>query len=365
MSRSHAGSDLFPSNPAVAIPVTETSQLGEARRLVTALAAELGFGETERGRVAIVASELATNLVRHGEGGELVIRPLSTGGVNGVEILALDHGRGMKNIDQALSDGFSTGGTSGHGLGGIGRLTSVFDLYSAVSDATPVVRAHGGVGRRPCSGTAMVAQLWATPEPPAGEWPFTAGAVSLPYPGEFACGDAWALEQRGARVVVIVADGLGHGPEAAAASAEMLRVFREDPLRGPAAILKTGHEALRTTRGAAVAIADINLETGMVQFAGIGNISAAIFSGDERKGMISHNGTVGYEMRTPHEISYAWRDDSLLIMHSDGLQTSWRLDDYPGLEQAHPSVIAGVMYRDFTRGRDDVTVLVARDRAWP
>lgn len=194
-------------------------------------------------------------------------------------------------------------------------------------------------------------------------WPFTAGAVSLPFPGESACGDGWALEQSGARVVVIVADGLGHGPAAEAASAEMLRVFRDGPLRGPAAILRAGHEALRATRGAAVAVADINMESGVVQFGGIGNISAVIISGNERKGMVSHNGTVGYQMRTPHEISYAWRDDSLLIMHSDGLQTSWRLDDYAGLEQAHPSVIAGVLYRDFTRGRDDVTVLVARGRA--
>lgn len=363
MLLSRAGSDLFPSQPTLVIPVTETSQLGEARRMVTAIAADVGFGETDLGRVAIVTSELATNLVRHGEGGELIARPLSTGIVSGVEILAIDHGHGMSDIGQAVSDGFSTGGTSGHGLGGVGRLASLFDLYSTVRVADHSVGGRAGAARPPRSGTAIVAQIWAAEvDVDPGIWPFTSGAVSLPYPGEFLCGDAWALEQAGARVVAIVADGLGHGPAAAEASAEMLRIFRDDPLRGPGAILDIGHAVLRATRGAAVAIADIDLDAGTVQFAGIGNISAAVISGNERKNMMSYNGTVGYEMRTPREISYPWRDNSLLVMHSDGLQTSWRLDDYPGLERAHPSVIAGILHRDFTRGRDDVTVVVATDR---
>ena len=76
--------------------------------------------------------------------------------------------------------------------------------------------------------------------------------------------------------------------------------------------------------------------------------------------MVSHNGTVGYIMRKVQSIDYPWTDDSLLLMHSDGLATHWNLGRYPGLCQREPSLIAGVLYRDHKRGRDDVTVVVAR-----
>ncbi|MGI9091164.1 MAG: SpoIIE family protein phosphatase, partial [Gemmatimonadaceae bacterium] len=349
--------------PAPAIPVTEASQVGESRRQIVGLAAELGFGETERGRVAIVASELATNLVRHGDGGELIIRPLLTSGIPGIEILSLDRGPGIRNVEQALSDGFSTAGTSGHGLGGVGRLTSLFDVFSIASDVPSVTSVASGSRARkaPSRGTALAAQLWAAELPSTVGPRFMEGVVSLPYPGESVCGDAWAIERDGERAVIMVADGLGHGPAAAEASAEMVRVFRDGPLRGPAAIIDIGHIALRSTRGAAVAVADIDMQHGTVRFSGVGNISAAILDGGESHSMMSHNGTVGYEMRKAREVTYAWQEKSLLVMHSDGLHTNWRLDSYPGLALTHPSIVAGVLYRDFTRGRDDVTVLVARD----
>jgi hypothetical protein len=50
-----------------------------------------------------------------------------------------------------------------------------------------------------------------------------------------------------------------------------------------------------------------------------------------------------------------------LVLHSDGLGTRWNLNAYPGLSAHHPSLIAGVLYRDFKRGTDDVTVLVAKE----
>jgi len=50
----------------------------------------------------------------------------------------------------------------------------------------------------------------------------------------------------------------------------------------------------------------------------------------------------------------------MLVLHSDGLVSHWSLDAYPGLAARDPSLIAGILYRDFTRGRDDVTVVVAK-----
>ena len=105
-----------------------------------------------------------------------------------------------------------------------------------------------------------------------------------------------------------------------------------------------------------------------MRYSGVGNIAAVLI--DCRTGattsMVSQNGTVGYAIRKVKTFVYPWTLDSLLLMHSDGLATHWNLERYPGLAQMQAGVLAGILYRDFKRGRDDVTVLAAarcEDRA--
>jgi anti-sigma regulatory factor (Ser/Thr protein kinase) len=324
--------------------VSDPSQVGEARRAASALAGRLGFGETEAGKVALVVTEAGTNLVKHGGGGELVLRALERDGAVGVEVLALDRGPGMTAPDRCLRDGFSTAGSPGTGLGAVARLSDRFDLYSA-----------------PEAGTALLARLWsrpATPSPtPQG---LEVGVVHLARPGEEVCGDGWAAEWRDGRGTLLVADGLGHGPVAAEAAREAVRVFRENADLDAVEILRRVHAALAHTRGAAVAVADLVPAAEVLRFAGVGNISGTIFAGGASRSTISHNGTAGYEMRKVQEFVYPFPAGALLVLHSDGLATHWRLDRYPGLAARHPGLVAGVLYRDFQRGRDDVTVLVAR-----
>jgi serine phosphatase RsbU (regulator of sigma subunit) len=168
------------------------------------------------------------------------------------------------------------------------------------------------------------------------------------------------VRRDGDRVLLIVADGLGHGPDAAAASTQAIRLFQTSSYRTPADLLAEMHAALRSTRGAAVAVASLDPNIQEIRYAGIGNISASVVDGEETRSMVSHNGTLGHEMRKIQEFRYSWPAGALVVMHSDGLQTSWRLDRYPGLTSRNPSVIAGTLYRDFSRGRDDVTVLAVR-----
>jgi hypothetical protein len=99
-----------------------------------------------------------------------------------------------------------------------------------------------------------------------------------------------------------------------------------------------------------------------MKYAGVGNISGHLRSASEEKGrgLMSHNGTVGVQVRKIQELNYPLPAQGLLVMHSDGLQSRWSLEKYPGLIGQHPAVIAGVLYRDFTRGHDDVTVAVVR-----
>ena len=330
---------------AVALPILESSQAGEARRIAIALASRLGFNETERGKIGIVVTEAANNLVRYAKDGELVLQPLTRNEIEGIEILALDKGPGISNISECLRDGFSTGGTSGTGLGAISRLSAFFDMYSV-----------------PNLGTACLAQLWANSQPvKQPDIDLESGAVCLPKIGEEISGDAWATAQDSGRTLLLVADGLGHGPQAAQASREAVRIFRANLGKSPKEIVEAAHAALRSTRGAALAIAEVDFEQLTVRFAGVGNISGTILAQEKTNSLVSYNGTVGHEVRKIQEFVYPWPKGGLLVMHSDGLGTQWRLDRYPGLVAKHPSLLAGVLYRDFNRGRDDVTVLVVRE----
>ena len=78
--------------------------------------------------------------------------------------------------------------------------------------------------------------------------------------------------------------------------------------------------------------------------------------------MISQNGTAGHVASRIHEFSYPVPPQSTLVMHSDGLASQRSLSPYPGLRTRHPSVIAGILYRDFSRRRDDVTIVIAKSR---
>ncbi|MBD1939340.1 ATP-binding SpoIIE family protein phosphatase [Microcoleus sp. FACHB-68] len=332
-------------NDPVALPILESSQAGEARRIAMAIATRLGFNETERGQVGIVVTEVANNLVRHAKDGLLLLQAVTKNDITGMEILALDKGPGISDIQECLRDGFSTAGTPGNGLGAVSRLSAFFEIHS-----TPKV------------GTALLSHLWASPMPvKQSNNNLEIGVVCLPMAGEEVPGDGWATDQQAGRSLLLVADGLGHGPLAAQASLEAVRIFRENVRKSPAEIIAAAHAALRSTRGAALAIAEVDFERQVVRFAGVGNISGCVFSPEGSYSMVSHNGTVGHEVRKIQEFVYQWPKGGLLVMHSDGLSTQWRLDRYPGLITRHPSLIAGVLYRDFYRGRDDVTVLVARE----
>jgi len=322
------------------IGIEQPTDAAEARRLASRRASALSFGESESGRLALVVTEIAKNLIKHAAGGDIFLRTLRDHEAVGVEVLALDRGPGMGDVGRSFQDGYSTAGTQGTGLGAIARLSSNCDIYS-----------------RPGQGTVLMAQVWKGTLP-ARIAPFRAGAVTHPVAGETCCGDGWIVQERPSGARLLMADGLGHGPQAAAAAEIAIEVAREHPGEGPAALLERAHAALRPTRGAAVAVAEVDCGSGAVRFAGIGNIGSVIVPhAGEWQRMVSHPGTIGQEMRKIVEFSYRWSPGALLLMHSDGLTSSWALDPYPGLVARHPAVVAGVLYRDFTRGRDDVAVL--------
>jgi hypothetical protein len=256
-------------------------------------------------------------------------------------MLGLDRGPGIENVTASLRDGESTAGSSGHGLGALARLSSSFEIYT-----------------QPRQGTALRIVCWAQPvKAPAHE----IGVVCVAKAGESVSGDGWAAHLDAQFATVLVSDGIGHGPEAARASRAATRVLVEHPTATTGRLLDECHAALSPTRGAAVAAARIDAGSAQGTFAGIGNIVARVLHDGDQRNLVSHNGTVGHNVRRVQEFGFQFGPGTLLVMHSDGVDTRWNLaTDYPGLAARHPGLIAGVLYRDHDRGRDDVTVLVLR-----
>jgi hypothetical protein len=292
--------------------------------------------------VALIATEAVTNMVRHGGGGTFTARPLASRGSLGIEMLAIDSGPGMGDFAHSSRDGVTTGSTPGTGLGAIQRLSDEFEVQTA----------HG-------HGTILRMVLW--DKPPSGREPYQVGAVLVPKNGETACGDAWAMECHADGATFMMADGLGHGPDASRAAYMAMEVLQRHPEYDVVRLLDLAHAKLRASRGAALAVMRHDQKSGELAYAGVGNISATIVEGETRRAMVSHNGIVGHNMGKSREYRYEWPRGSLLVAHSDGLETQWDLGGLPGITRAHPSVIAAALFRRHSRKRDDVVVMVARE----
>ena len=326
------------------IRLSDPTHAAEARRHAVAEAEEINLGENDRGSLAIAVTEMATNVVKHAGSGSIVVERITRNGSSGVRVLGLDKGPGIRDIAQALRDGYSTAGTAGNGLGAIRRLSHGFDIYTA-----------SGLG------TAVMAEFWAQKNGHASSV-LEVGSVCIPIKGEDVCGDGWGARKIEDAMVMMVVDGLGHGVLAADAAREAEQVLLKSRHESPASILQNSHDAMKKTRGAAMAVAALHLENQTVTFAGIGNIGASIVTPTSSRGMASHNGTLGHQVQRIQEFTFPWNPDSILVMHSDGLKSSWDLSQYPGIWGKHPGLIAGMLYRDHARERDDVTVLIARNR---
>jgi anti-sigma regulatory factor (Ser/Thr protein kinase) len=323
------------------VEVADSSQVFSVRRAATGMAKDGGFDEERAGRVALIATEMASNLLKHATRGFVVLRRYADVSGSGVELLALDRGNGIHNVPSALRDGYSTAGSFGAGLGVMQRQADGFEIYS-----------------RADKGTAVVARVAADPPTLVGK--ALLGVIVEPYPGETVCGDAWAYADSPQGPTLIVVDGTGHGPFAEIAAQTALRSFLQNASESCTRILELIHAALQPTRGAAVSIARIDAAQQVVRFAGIGNVSGLLQSTDGTKRMVSHSGTAGHIARRIREFVYPYVGSPTVVLHSDGMSGRWGLEDYPGLGVSHPSIIAGVLYRDFCRGTDDCAVVVMR-----
>jgi len=329
--------------------IEDASHVGECRRTAQRLAESWEFDETLAGRVGIVATELANNVIKHAGRGELLIQAIPGEFAMTIEIIAIDRGPGMQ-VETCMRDGYSTAGTAGTGLGAILRLSTLFDVYSLADQGTVVV-------------SRIAKQTKSRSNPAAAKTTSEFGAICLAVAGEIECGDAWRIAERDGETAIMVADGLGHGTFAAAASRAAAVCFSERPFEAPSETMQRLHNMLSGSRGAAVACAVLDPAKSKVVYSGVGNIAGSVLSGERSKGMVSHNGILGVQLLRRQQFEYDYGRGSRIVMHSDGMSARWSMGNYPGLLGHHAAVIAAVLYRDHARARDDVTVVVTGGRA--
>lgn len=325
------------------LTVEEPAEVGRARRAATSLAERLGFAATRTAEIGLAVTEVGTNLVKHAERGVVLLRSVRGTREAAVEIVAVDRGPGIADLGLAQQDGQSTTGTLGVGLGAVARLASTCAITSRVG-----------------SGTVLTARFLpsAHREP---EWDDEiAAGVTRPFGGLEMCGDAYAVCRTPDRLVLMVCDGSGHGPLAAAASGTAVRVFRDQPTGSPEEVVRRIHSALRGTRGGAVAVADIDLVRRTARFCGLGNIAAAVLADGRKHGMISVPGVAGHHARTIRSFDYAVPDGAVVVLHSDGLTERWGADHGSDLAADTPLLIAATLLREAGVRNDDACVLVGK-----
>jgi phosphoserine phosphatase RsbX len=181
--------------------------------------------------------------------------------------------------------------------------------------------------------------------------------------GEEVAGDEAVVARHGPLVLIGLADGLGHGPHAAAAAGVFCNYVRghvADPIED---LLTSAGHALSTTRGAAAALLRIHETTGELEFTGVGNVA---FKSIAQCGMSMFccAGILGRRVRTIRSFRYSVVPGDLLVMHTDGVAAGFDLASY---RDADPNVIARRIVEAHRKSFDDSTCVVAmvRDGAAP
>lgn len=344
----------------LSLPISDQSHVADARRQAAGLTAYVTNSEEERGRVALVVTELATNILKHAESGEILVQPaqtcseFSTGvklnqihGRVGIDIIALDKGGGIANINESMRDGQSTAGSAGTGLGAIQRQSDLFEVYSLPGKGT-VIHSRIMFGEEPLKKFEPTQKR------------IQIGGVNVALSTEEVSGDAWSCRQVGETIAVLAVDGIGHGDDAHKASRRAIEHFVSAKIQSADSLLRDMHALLKSSRGAAASVMLWDVDRDHLRFAGVGNVIATIVSDNGLKKLANYNGTLGHSLLSLQEFNYPRPQEAVLILHSDGIQSQWNLDAYPGILSRSALMIASVLYRDHKRGRDDVSVVVIK-----
>ncbi len=323
----------------------DRSYLAIVKREIHTKAVSAGFSERRVGEIDIVVSEICTNIIIHGGGGEILVRLIEEKGIQGIELISIDSGPGMSDVNKMMTDGVSTKNTLGQGLGAIKRLSDFMQVYSQKD-----------------WGTVLLARIYNEPLPYQKKKD-TAGIHTLlvAKPNETHCGDGFHSFVHNKRLKMLLGDGLGHGPQAEKAVLTAIEAFKNSPDLNPAEAIRNIHTETKKTRGLVATVAEYDFEDKTWSFCGVGNISTRINSPDNFNAYLPYNGIIG--MNTPTTLTartFKQESNQYILMFSDGLKSRFDNNRLMALQRYDFSVMAAALYKDLTRRTDDVSVVICK-----
>ena len=330
------------------VDVSANADVSEIRRLMRRHAVHMGFSSTIAEELVLVASELGTNIVKHARSGTLIIRAISSDGQRGLEVEARDAGPGIPDYEDAATDGFTTTGSLGYGLGTVSRLSD---------DVT--------VSSLPGEGACISARKWLpdTVTTGAARCRLDVGAATRPHPRMLGVnGDSFVICRSGPLTVVGVIDGVGHGQYAQRASSTARREVEAHCSRGLDDMFRNVGRACRSTRGVAMALARFDCETAVLELASVGNIEVRAWGVPEPIRYLVRRGILGANAPTAAVTRQSWSDSAVLCMYSDGIRSHWTSHDVPSMDRMSATETAGWLLRHYARDEDDATVLVVKGK---
>lgn len=302
------------------------------------------FTEKRTGEIDIVVSEMTSNLIKHAQKGELLYRLSSEAAIPVFEIICIDNGKGIKDLNHAMKDGVSSKETLGQGIGSIMRQSNIAQFYSL-----------------PSWGTIIYSKFYNDPEHKAPKENALIRVLNVAKPGERVSGDGAYVRFFKDKTLVFVGDGLGHGEQAKHAVDKAISVFKNSMSGDPSEIIREMNKELKHSRGLVATIVMLDHQTKKWEMCGVGNISTRIQKGLEYKNYICNNGIVGFNIPSRLENSINEMEKfQQLILCSDGIKTRWDIAKYPAILKYDPMILAAILYKDHARQTDDMTVTVVK-----
>ncbi len=337
-------------------PVQNESALILLRSKLSAIAQRLGLSDQKRENMLLVASELVSNQVKHA-GGRGLIQVWQQPGPT-LDILALDFGPGITNLSQAEEDGYSSANTLGKGLGSIRRLSDESFVYTQRDNSGKSKKWSGTVflsrfrpgGKKTDLGQAASA---------AGDCPaaLEIGLFSRSLSDDRYNGDRIYLQKTGDTLRWLHLDGLGHGEQAQAATANLASHLSHCDT--PSAVLAAVDRQLKGTRGAVAIIGELGLTGKALNILGVGDMHAHVMDNEEMHNLSFAPGVLGKEHKNPAQFRFAFGKRCLMISASDGIRRNWDVSNFPGLFHQHPQLIAYTLGNIMGRISDDQSLCVA------
>lgn len=321
---------------------SDRSYFAILKKEVHNLAAAAGFPARRLGELDIIVAELVSNLAKHSGGGELFVKTIESGGITGIEIVAIDSGPGISDVHRMMQDGASTKNTLGHGLGAIKRLSNVFQIYSQKG-----------------WGTLQLVRVFKK-DPNAGRKPerLELRSFLVPKPGETECGDGFCLVDSPKYIKLFAGDGLGHGTEAAKAVRSAMEAFLNCNELSPSEILRFVHREVKKTRGLVGTAAVFGIAERKWHICGVGNIMSRFHGAVLPKTHSPYNGIIGLNIpNSMKDTEVPYVPGQVLTLSSDGIRTRWDTTKLPGLLRYDFSLLNAAIFKDFGRNTDDMSIV--------